>query len=294
MINLMYCGNSGVLDGLLISLSSVSARTSKEIRAYVLTMDLTDKNKKYTPITENDANVAQNILKSKNKNSSVHLIDCRELYLQNLEHSPNAESSYTPYALLRLLSDRISEIPDKVLYLDTDTVIVGNIEELYDTDIENYEYAAVRDYIGKFFFGFGYINSGVMLLNMKKIRDSGLFAKATELCAEKKIFLADQSAINTCTGSRLLLNRRFNEQKRCYADTVIRHFSMTIRWLPYLHTQNIKPWHPECVKKYLYKHDYKRVESFLSEHTGRCAERFAVSEKTTDAIDGEITDRETM
>ncbi|MDY3845424.1 MAG: glycosyltransferase [Eubacteriales bacterium] len=273
MINVMYSGNRGVLDGLLISLSSLCARTTQSVCVYVLTMDLTDVNKKYTPITEADAESICRILKSKNDQSSVSLLDCREIYLKYLQHSPNAENSYTPYALLRLLSDRIDEIPDKILYLDTDTVIVGDIEELYDIDVDNYEYAAVRDYIGKFFFGFGYINSGVMLLNMKKIRESGMFSRATQLCAEKKIFLADQSAINSCTQSRLLLNRRFNEQKRCFENTVIRHFSMTVKWLPYFHTQNIKPWHPDRIKKYLYKYDYKRVEPFLNEYGNRNEEK---------------------
>jgi lipopolysaccharide biosynthesis glycosyltransferase len=59
---------------------------------------------------------------------------------------------YTPYALLRLLLDEIDVIPDRVLYLDVDTVINKSIEELYQTNIENYEYAAVKDRYGRFFF----------------------------------------------------------------------------------------------------------------------------------------------
>ena len=57
------------------------------------------------------------------------------------------------------------------------------------------------DYYGKWFFKnkkikFNYINSGVLLLNMKKIRETGLFKKAREMCQNKKMFMPDQSSLN--------------------------------------------------------------------------------------------------
>ena len=52
MINLLFCGNDKVFDGLMISLLSASKNTSDTLRAYVLTMDLSDVDKKYQPLTE--------------------------------------------------------------------------------------------------------------------------------------------------------------------------------------------------------------------------------------------------
>lgn len=57
------------------------------------------------------------------------------------------------------------------------------------------------DYYGKWFFKnkkikFNYINSGVLLLNLKKIRETELFKKAREMCQNKKMFMPDQSSLN--------------------------------------------------------------------------------------------------
>ena len=40
-----------------------------------------------------------------------------------------------------------------------------------------------------------------------------------------------------------------NEQKEVREDTIIRHYCKVLHWLPYPHTINIKPWHPEEFKK---------------------------------------------
>ena len=88
-----------------------------------------------------------------------------------MANSPNAETGYTPYCFLRLFADLIPEIPEKILYLDTDTLIADDISELYAADISEYELGAVLDYYGHRFMGYHYFNSGVLLLNMKNIRD---------------------------------------------------------------------------------------------------------------------------
>ena len=269
MINIMYAGNSGVFDGMLISAISLSGSTAQPISIYILTMDLTDKDPRFTPITEKDGEYIQTVIREKNPDSRVFVIDMGALYREHLDGSPNAECSYTPYAMLRLLSDRVDIIPDKILYLDTDTVVLSDISELYETDITDYEYAATRDYFGRFFFGKNYINSGVLLLNMQKIRKTGMLFRAAELCRARKIFLCDQSAINASTKKALYLPFKYNEQKKSKENTVIRHFSMTIKWFPFFHTRNIKPWNVEGVEKYLFKYDLPRVRSTLDEYINR-------------------------
>lgn len=70
---------------------------------------------------------------------------------------------------------------DKVLYLDGDIIIRKDLGELYNTDIENYYVAGVRDIGGELGQKFNerigvnyYFNSGVMLLNLKKHREDNL------------------------------------------------------------------------------------------------------------------------
>jgi len=90
-----------------------------------------------------------------------------------------------------------------------------------------------------------------MLLNLDNIRKSGLFKKTLKLCSRKKIFLADQTALNKLSKKKLIIDRKFNEQKEIREDTVVRHFSKTIKFFPYIHTQNIKPWQVDKVKNVL-------------------------------------------
>ena len=84
----------------------------------------------------------------------------------------NKLNRYTPYALLRLYADMMDEIPDKGLYVDTDVVFAQDVNKLYSIDVSDVELAGVKDYYGHIFIGREYMNSGVLLLNMKKIRKS--------------------------------------------------------------------------------------------------------------------------
>ena len=139
-------------------------------------------------------------------------------------------------------ADKMPQIPDKLLYLDVDILFNRDITLLYDMDIEGYEYAAARDHYGKYLVYFNYINAGVLLLNMKEIRRTGLFEKARELIKTKKLPFADQSAIFRSTTRKKMLPQRFNDQKFLHKHTVVRHFSRRLFYLPYPHTANIKQW----------------------------------------------------
>ena len=248
MISILYGGNSGAFDGMMISLISLVKHTKEPLDVYILTMDLTDKKPAFAPICEKQRAFLEQICKEVNIKSSVVLIDVGDLYRENLFNSPNAETSYTPYALLRLLACKISCLPKKILYLDTDTVINKDISELWNTDIENYELAAALDYYGKIFMGYKYVNTGVLLLNLDMIKTTGLFDRAIDLLNRKKIFLPDQTALNRLVKKKLVLDAKYNEQKHFKDDTVIQHFAKTIIWFPYFHTRNIKPWNVEGVK----------------------------------------------
>ena len=72
------------------------------------------------------------------------------------------------------MADLIPEIPDKILYLDIDMMAAKDISELYNIDISEYEYAAVREKYGSKIIRPDYINAGMLLLNMNKIKETGL------------------------------------------------------------------------------------------------------------------------
>ncbi|MBO5212460.1 MAG: glycosyltransferase family 8 protein [Clostridia bacterium] len=249
MIPILYSGNSFAFDGILISLLSIMKHTKSAIHAYVLTMDLSDVNASFKPLDESMRNILESVCKEHNPDSSVTLIDVGELYRSELLNSPNKNTFYTPYSFLRLFADRIDILPKKILYLDIDTLAREDISSLINTDISDYELAGSLDYYGDKFLSKGYINSGVLYLNLDMIRMTSLFKRCIELINQKRLYLPDQNAINKFVQKKLTLPRKYNEQMKVQKDTVIQHFVTTTIWFPIVHKRKIKPWHVSKMKR---------------------------------------------
>ncbi len=249
-MHFLFSGNTYVFDGVLTAgLSAVMRMKEKRpLTIHLFTMDITRMNPNYTPMGEKHAKFIEEALQRYNPDTRVILYDVTELYKEHLDYNANEGCYCSPYTLLRLLADLVP-MPDKLLYLDCDIMFNKDPSLLYDKDIAEFEYAAANDHYGKFLISPRYINAGVLLFNMKKCRETGLFEKARELIRTKKLTFADQSAIIRSTTKRLLLPQRFNDQKFLYKGTVIRHFSKRLFYLPYPHTENIKQWHIDKVKK---------------------------------------------
>lgn len=259
MINILMCGNSGVFDGMLLATLSIVKHSSRKINLFIGTMDISDIDPRFTPVSNGDAEVIERVLKDKNPESSVTLIDFEENFRRELIHSRNMKTGYTPYAMIRLFADECDILPDKLLYLDTDVLLSGDIGELYDIDVEDFDLAGVRDHYGRFFIYPSYLNSGVMLLNLRAIRQKGIFRRATKLCRDKRMLLMDQSAINKYAKKKLILPSRFNEQHKNRRDTLVRHFSMRIKWFPFIKTEKIKPWNFDLIHEKLSLHEYDDI-----------------------------------
>ena len=257
MINLLLCGNDKVFDGAMISLLSASKNTNEALRVYLLTMDLQDVNEKFKPITEAHRKCLEDMIKEKNEKSSVVLIDITDLYKNSMLNSKNLKSHFTPYAQLRLFADIIPEIPYKIIYLDTDTIVNGDLKELFNIDIQDYELACVKDLynilnpnrwkVRKYF------NSGVLLLNMKAIRKTKLFTKARELVATKKMPSPDQDALNFLVKKKLMLPEKFNAKDKYYKEIVVHHFCNVRKKGNFFF--RVKPWMVDLVKQKMHAYD---------------------------------------
>ncbi len=241
-MNIAYAGNYKVFKGMLLGVLSLLKHYQGIVNIFILTADLQMLDEEYKPVGDDDIVLLNNLVMQSNPNSRVIKIDLSNLFMQELGKSPNNDTRYTAYTLLRLLLDITPEIPNKLLYLDTDTLVAGDIKRFYNMDITDAELAGVKDRYGRIFMGPRYLNAGVLLLNMDRIRKTNLFGKARNLLNTKKVFLSDQTAINKYVKHKLILPRKFNEQKRTKKNTIIRHFSMQFRLIPKFHFVNIKPW----------------------------------------------------
>ncbi len=108
-----------------------------------------------------------------------------------------------------MIADVLPNI-DRVLYLDGDTIVNGNIAELFETDLTNCYCAGVSDiYIES--IGYKktldlsglYINAGVILFNLDEMRKTDIAEKLFKLTAENNFKYQDQDAINIAFNGKI-------------------------------------------------------------------------------------------
>lgn len=257
MINLLLCGNEKVFDGALTQLISMTNRTGEPVHVYLMTMELTRLREDFTAITDGQAAFLDRVLKEKAPGSAAEKLDVTDLYEREFGGCVNEGAYCTPYTLLRLLADLVPGMPDKLLYLDIDIMIAGDIKQLYDIDVSEYEYAAVKEKYGCWLIRPDYFNAGMLLFNMRRVRETGLLKKARDRIRRKKMLFADQSALFWSTTRKKLISRKYNEQSRFdRKDTVVCHFCKRLMFLPWPHTENYKQWQVEEIHRYLHCHTF--------------------------------------
>ena len=262
-MNILYCGDDGIKRGVLISILSLMMRSNGIYNIYIATIEYEG----VKPFSVKTAKFLDKLVKKYNPKNSVTLIDATEVFVENLPKK-NMGSYFTPCSMLRLYMDKFPELADcdKVLYLDYDVVCRGDISEFYNMNLDGVEVAGVLDIYGKNFyhyrglFNFDYMNSGVMLFNLKECRKTGMLEKAVGICMKKWMLLADQSALNKAISKRKLVERKYNEQgERPREDTVLHHFSNNFKFLPYFRVQKVKPFDIERVHSVLKIHEYDDI-----------------------------------
>lgn len=83
---------------------------------------------------------------------------------------PNYKSKFTYMALIRAALTKIFPNLNTILSLDVDTIVNENISDLWDIDLTNYYIAGAIE-PKKSTENYMYINAGVMLINLKKLRE---------------------------------------------------------------------------------------------------------------------------
>ena len=259
----MFCGDKNARRGILFCVAAICRHEKTPLNFFVLTASVPGK----TEGIPDDFSVEMNkAAKKGNPENRATLLDISELFASRLP-SANMSTRFTPACMLRLFADLIPGIPDKILYLDTDVLCRKSFKDFYDTDVSDVEIAGVPDRYGKWFYGnvfiHNYLNSGVLLMNLKRIRESGLFEKCRVMCRDKKMLLPDQAALNKLAEKRKV-PRRYNEQAGIREDTVFKHFTTFFRVIPGVHPITVKPWDMERMHKILgiYEFDYLFEEKY--------------------------------
>lgn len=160
-------------------------RLSTDIRVYILDGGISKKNKERL-----------SRLSSKFRFSLVYLAVNQDIYKDFRTVGNFNRATYYRLSMPDLLDKRINQ----ALYIDCDAVIRKDLSELWHTDISRHYLAAVKDWaINK--VGYSrpdcYFNSGVMLLNLEKIRKDDIMSRAISYIKDHpNIELMDQDALN--------------------------------------------------------------------------------------------------
>ncbi len=211
----------------------------------------------------------------------------------------------TKTALLKFWLPELLPELDKVLYLDGDIIVKNDITELYMLNVEPYYAAVVKDmlvYRNNHIQEIGvsnYFNSGVMLLNLKKLRKDKVREKLLE--AKKKDDICeymDQDAFNVVFDNEVLfIHPKYNHiavTETIYSLKEIQDFYEVVDWdeTVILHLAGLaKPW--ESLDVDSFEEWILYINSFGD--FGKCLKRYYIeyskAHNELGTIVGELQDR---
>ena len=145
---------------------------------------------------------------------------------------------------VRYLIPELIQDCDAVLYLDSDLVVVGDLSELFSMELGENLIAGVQDdFVStrpwgremKARFGVSaYVNAGVLLMNLRQMREESVGDKFLSLDAGNNFPFRDQDVINAvCSGRVAMLDQKYN-----YFI-----FDGGLSAKIYHFTGNLKPWY---------------------------------------------------
>ena len=135
------------------------------------------------------------------KDDRIEFINVNKLPEYITEYSPNYKTRYTKLSYARCYFSKVLNC-DKILYIDADAIVIDNIQELWDIDLEDKIIAGIHEpgewskHLGIEGMDDKYINSGVLLMNLTKIREQKLDDEMIHLLNTNKYHFPDQDVIN--------------------------------------------------------------------------------------------------
>lgn len=125
--------------------------------------------------------------------------------------SPNYGTLWTYIGLIRAALSKVFPRHGRMLSIDCDTIVTEDISELWDIPLDDYYFAAVREPKLSDELRCVYINAGVMMLNLDKLKGDG---KDDELIyalnTRRYRYVAQDVMTECCQGNILELPSEYN------------------------------------------------------------------------------------
>ena len=206
-VNIVYMVNSGYVPYMMVSLESAIANKNKSSRydIHILAEDFT-------------ALDSENIRKMSGNKVNITIYPTRKLALDKSRLGRFSSFGITLQKLF--IADYLPGVK-KVLYLDADTLVQSDLTELYKTKLDGDYAAAVKDGL---MYQFPehvaainpqhkdfYFNSGIMLLNLEKIRSDDIMRRTVIYFNTHNEIFGDQDVLNVVFGGKVKpLSYRYN------------------------------------------------------------------------------------
>lgn len=155
------------------------------------------------------------------------------------EGSANIKTRFSFLALIRACYADMFPQYDKILSLDIDTIVTGDITPLWDIPLDDYYFAACKEPMshktGKhpkapeyYEKQDCYYNVGVTMYNLKKQREDGIAEQNVRMLNETEYFSVEQDTLNlTCQGKIYPIPAKYNASLWTARpdDAVITHYA---------------------------------------------------------------------
>lgn len=218
----LICDKNFVIPtGICIQSIIQSKNNDTKITIHVIAQDVTDSQQAFLYRFNKEENIDIHLIPA-GPSPAADLFDGKSLSFCNA----------TDAALFKFFIPGILQNIPKVLYLDSDIIVRQDLSALYHTDIGNYYAAVVKDSNGVFKTNNPcdlkfpqYFNSGVMLLNLDKMRENDCTDKlvhAYECMDEDMRRVVDQNAFNEIfEGHVTFLPAEYNFMYSIFANKLI-------------------------------------------------------------------------
>jgi lipopolysaccharide biosynthesis glycosyltransferase len=217
-----------------------------------------------TGVSEAERTKITNFIESQHASISFYQID--ESYVASFATSEDVRYGLAIFYRL-LLPAMLPASVRKLIYIDVDIIVVGDLAELYNTPLEDVPVAAVADPVEWDRPDLGipdranYFNSGVLLINIDLWLRQQIAEKAISFLKQypEKVTYPDQDALNaTLIGNWRKLDNKFNYTYRAVPVIPRKELEKIVATKVIIHyNESAKPWHRHSASplKYLY-HQY--------------------------------------
>ena len=238
-IPICFATDDNYVPFLTVALASLLDNASKEnfYKIYVLTSHLSDEN-------------INSIKKHEVENCSIEIVHLtKELdKVQDMFHLRDYYSKETYY---RIFIPNLFPQYDKVLYLDCDITVLGDVSELYNTQIHGYYVAAAQEEVMQTFEVFGnyveqadginrkeYFNAGILLINCRRWRNKLIAERFVDLLNRYTFrVVQDEDYLNVlCKGNVKKINLGWNKtsyKNDDFDDKDLKIIHWKINWRPW-------------------------------------------------------------